>query len=77
MTMIKRKLIKYEIVKMASEGDISAINMVFQYYSGYIRKLSVRQYTDEFGLLKSFVDYELKSRMESKLLEKLLEFKTI
>lgn len=71
--MIKRKLIKYEIVKMASEGDISAINN----YSGYIRKLSVRQYTDEFGLLKSFVDYELKSRMESKLLEKILEFKTI
>lgn len=35
----QEKLIEYEIVKRASEGDVDAINLVFAHYEGYIRKL--------------------------------------
>ena len=43
----QEKLIEYEIVKRASEGDVDAINLVFAHYESYIRKLSLRPYTDE------------------------------
>ena len=46
----QEKLIEYEIVKRASEGDVDAINLVFAHYESYIRKFSLRPYTDEFGM---------------------------
>ena len=73
----QEKLIDYEIVKRASEGDVDAINLVFAHYEGYIRKLSLRPYTDEFGMTQFFVDYELKNRLEAKLLEKILDFEAV
>ena len=72
-----RKLIEYEIVKRASEGDVDAINLVFAHYESYIRKLSLRPYTDEFGMTQFFVHYELKNRLETKLLEKILDFEAV
>jgi len=71
----QEKLIEYEIVKRASEGD--AINLIFAHYESYIRKLSLRPYTDEFGMTQFFVDYELKNRLEAKLLEKILDFEAV
>ena len=54
-----------------------AINLVFAHYESYIRKLSLRPYTDEFGMTQFFVDYELKNRLETKLLEKILDFEAV
>ncbi len=73
----QEKLIDYEIVKRASEGDVDAINLIFAHYEGYIRKLSLRPYTDEFGMTQFFVHYELKNRLETKLLEKILDFEAV
>ena len=73
----QEKLIEYEIVKRASEGDVDAINLIFAHYESYIRKLSLRPYTDEFGMTQFFVDYELKNRLEAKLLEKILDFEAV
>ena len=73
----QEKLIDYEIVKRASEGDVDAINLVFAHYESYIRKLSLRPYTDELGMTQFFVDYELKNRLETKLLEKILDFEAV
>ncbi|MBD9220439.1 MAG: helix-turn-helix domain-containing protein [Clostridiales bacterium] len=70
----QEKLIEYEIVKRASKGEVDAINLVFAHYESYIRKLSLRPYTDEFGMTQFFTDYELKNRLEAKLLEKILDF---
>ena len=51
----QEKLIEYEIVKRASEGDVDAINLVFAHYESYIRKLSLRPYTEavELNYIKS------------------------
>lgn len=78
--MAKKKqnnLISYEIVKRASEGDADAINLVFAHYENYIKKLSIRPYVDEFGMTKFYIDYELKNRLEEKLLEKILDFEAV
>ena len=73
----QEKLIEYEIVKRASEGDVDAINLVFAHYESYIRSLSTRPYIDEFGRTRLFVDNELKIRLEAKLLDKILEFHAV
>ena len=52
-------------------------NLIFAHYESYIRKLSLRPYTDEFGMTQFFVDYELKNRLETKLLEKILDFEAV
>ena len=70
----QEKLIEYEIVKRVSKGEVDAINLVFAHYESYITKLSLRPYTDEFGMTQFFTDYELKNRLEAKLLEKILDF---
>ena len=78
MRKIKQnKTIVYEIVKKASEGDVDAINLVFAHYENYIRRLSLRPCIDEFGMTQIFVDYDLKNRLEAKLLEKILDFEAV
>lgn len=71
----KEKLLPFHIIKAASEGDISAINVVLKHYEGYIIKLSTRKLYDEDGQIHYCVDETLRRRLETKLITKIVDFK--
>ena len=66
---------KIEVIKAAANGDPAAVQMVLNHYQGYIIWLSTRTMYDACGKAHYVVDETLKSRLENKLIHKILEFK--
>ena len=69
-----RKLVPVAVIKVAAAGDPLAVQMVLNHYQGYIIWLSTRTMYDETGKAHYVVDETLKSRLENKLIHKILEF---
>jgi hypothetical protein len=69
------KLLPYQIIVLASSGDVLAVNAVLKHYEGYIAVLSIRKMYDENGECRYCVDETLRRRLETKLITKILEFK--
>ena len=67
-------LLPYTTIEAASKGDIDAIHAVLCHFSRYIYALSIRQLYDENGQPHSCVDEELKHRLETKLITRILSF---
>ena len=53
---------------------MEVINTVLKHYAGYIAKLSLRELYDEYGNPHLCVDEELRRRLETKLITKILTF---
>lgn len=68
-------LLPYSVIAAAVSGDVDAINSVLKHYKGYIAKLSTRTMYDKTGRPHLCVDEELRSRLETKLITKILTFK--
>lgn len=68
-------LLPFEIIEEAVTGDVDAINTVLRHYERYILTLSTRTLYDETGTPHLCVDEELKRRLETKLITKILDFK--
>lgn len=68
-------LLPYPVIVSASHGDVLAMDMVLKHYEPYIARLSMRTSYDEYGNPHTCVDEEMRSRLESKLIEKILDFK--
>ena len=62
-------------IEAAAGGDVEAINAVLEHYAGYIARLSMRELYDEYGNPHLCVDEELRRRLETKLITKLLTFR--
>ena len=71
------KLLPYHIIAAAASGDVEAINEVLKHYEGYIAALSTRQLYDENGTPFLGVDEEMRRRLETKLITRILNFKLI
>lgn len=71
----QRDLLPFHIIAAASNGDVDAINAVLKHYEGYIASLSLRRVYDEDGNSYTIVDEEIRRRLETKLITKILEFK--
>lgn len=69
-----RSLLPYAVIEKASFGDIEAINKVLKHYEAYINSLSTRKLYDDNGTTHYFIDQEMKRRLETKLIIKLLKF---
>ena len=72
----KARLLPYAVIQKASGGDVDAINAVLKHYAGYIAKLSMRELHDEYGNPRFYIDEELRRRLETKLITKILTFRT-
>ena len=72
---INNSLIPFPVIVAASNGDVDAINAMLKHYEGYIASLSIRQVYDEAGKGYTIVDNDLRRRLETKLITKILEFK--
>ena len=68
-------LLPYPVIAAAVSGNVDAINKVLKHYEGYIAKLSTRTMYDEAGNPHLCVDEELRRRLETKLITKILTFK--
>lgn len=68
-------LLPYPVIAAAVSGNVDAINKVLKHYEGYIAKLSTRTMYDEAVNPHLCVDEELRRRLETKLITKILTFK--
>lgn len=69
-------LLPYAVIQKAAGGNVDAINAVLKHYDGYIAKLSMRELFDEYGNARWCIDEELRRRLETKLITKILTFRT-
>ena len=69
------RLLPFSIIEKAASGDVEAINAVLKHYEGYIARLSLRELHDDYGNAHLCVDEELRRRLETKLITKLLTFR--
>ena len=70
----KGTLIPFSVIVAASKGDIEAINQVLKHYEGYIAALATRRLYDEYGNSHYCVDENLRRRLETKLITRILAF---
>lgn len=68
-------LLPFPVIAAAAGGDVDAINAVLKHYEGYIAALSMKRLYDENGTPHLCVDGELRRRLETKLITKILAFK--
>ena len=69
------QLLPFETIEAATRGDITAINSVLAHFEGYIATLATRTLYDEHGCPCQYLDPELKRRLETKLIVRVLNFK--
>ena len=68
-------LLPYPGIVSASLGDNLAMNVVLSHYEPYIARLSMRTSIDEYCNPHTTVDEDMRSRLEAKLIEQVLNFK--
>ena len=68
-------LLPYSTIEAATCGNVDAINAVLRHYERYIAVLATRTLYDENGVPHFCVDEEMKRRLETKLITKILDFK--
>ena len=70
-------LLPFSVIAAAVNGNVDAINSVLRHYEGYIAALSTRKLYDESGCSHWCVDEEMRHRLETKLITRILNFKLI
>ena len=70
-----KNLLPFPVIAAAAGGNIDAINAVLKHYEGYIAALSTQRGYDQNGIPFACVDEELRRRLETKLITKILAFK--
>ncbi len=72
--MKKNRKLPFDVIIDASDGDEAAIEMVLNFYDGYISKLSLRPMHDDYGNVYMVVDSELKGRIQTAVMNMILNF---
>lgn len=67
-------LLPYSTIEAAASGNVDAINTVLAHFSRYICALATRTLYDENGVPHLCVDEEMRRRLETKLITKILDF---
>lgn len=71
------KKVPFPVIIAASDGDEEAIQEILDFYDGYISKLSLRPLYDEYGNVYMVVDNELKGKIQTALINMILNFEII
>ena len=71
------KRIPFAVIVAATNGDETAIQEILDFYDGYISKLSLRKLYDEYGNVCMVVDADLKNRVQTALLDMLMNFEIV
>ncbi len=68
------KLLPFDVILAATQGDTNALHKVVEHYDGYIAKLCIRSYRGKNGDYYC-VDEEMRNRLKIRLVERTLKFK--
>lgn len=74
-TRSKANRLPFSTIQAAVEGDPTAINKIVDHYEGYISKLSTKLLFDHYGNVYKCIDEEMRRRLQTKLIAKILNFK--
>lgn len=69
----RRKLLDFDTICAATQGDPDALAEVLRHFDGFITKNSMRLYYDEYGQAHRCIDPILRSRIENKLVKRVVE----
>lgn len=72
---VQTPLLPFSVIQKAVGGDVEALNTVLDHYEGYIARLSLRTLYDEYGNPHLCIDEELRRRLETQLITKVLTFR--
>lgn len=68
-------LLPFPVIAAAMNGNVDAIHSVLKHYEGYIAALSMRKLYDEKGCSHWCVDEEMRRKLETKLITRILTFR--
>lgn len=69
------RLLPYDVIRRASEGDVEAMDRVVRRYGAYMNKLSTQPYVDQAGNFHYVVNEDIRRQLETKLIRKVLLFR--
>lgn len=72
----KKKILTYEMICEAVNGDTEAESMIFDYYEPYIIKLSKIPFIGDDGQVRYTIDDDIYMSLKLKLHELILGFQT-
>lgn len=70
-----KKLLPFPVISAAANGDTDAMCAILKHYDGYINKLCTRTLKDDTGNTYSYVDGEMKNRLQVRLITRTLAFR--
>ena len=70
-------LLPFPVISAAANGDTNAMCAILKHYEGYIAKLCTRTLKDDAGNTYSYVDEEMRNRLQVRLITRTLAFHTI
>ncbi len=70
--MMNEKLIPYETIVAAKQGDSEAMSQILRHYEPYILRCSQRTFYDEYGNQYQVVDEEIKNRIQARLMYQII-----
>lgn len=68
-------VVQYETMQRAIRGEKNALKAVLIHYENYIKKLSLRPFTDTYGNVTFRVDEQLKQQIQSSLIIAVQKFR--
>lgn len=68
-------LLPFPVISAAVNGDTNAMCAILKHYEGYIAKLCTRTLKDDAGNTYSFVDEEMRNRLQVRLITRTLAFR--
>ena len=71
----ERGLLPFPVILAATKGDPDAMKIVVQNYQSYIANLSMKKIRDENGNTYWGIDEDLRERLQTKLMQAVLNFK--
>ena len=71
----ERGLLPFPVILAATKGDPDAMKIVLQHYQSYIAHLSMKKIRDENGNTYWGIDEDLRERLQTKLMQVVLNFK--
>ena len=67
-------LLPFPVISAAANGDTNAMCAILKHYGGYIAKLCTRTLKDDAGNTYSYVDEEMRNRLQVRLITRTLAF---
>lgn len=69
-----KKMVPYEVIEAAVSQEVEAMNYIIRHFEAYLNQLSQKTLFDERKNAYTYIDPEIKRRLELKLMMAILGF---